>query len=73
MFSKMVESLKKQNQFKILKSLERDSRPTQRQLSNDLGVSLGKINYCLKCLIEKVLSRLIILEIVTTKFNTHTY
>jgi DNA-binding Lrp family transcriptional regulator len=69
----MVESLKKQNQFKILKSLERDSRPTQRQLSNDLGVSLGKINYCLKCLIEKVLSRLIILEIVTTKFNTHTY
>ena len=73
MFSKMVESLKKQNQFKILKSLERDSLPTQRQLSNDLGVSLGKINYCLKCLIEKVLSRLIILEIVTTKFNTHTY
>jgi EPS-associated MarR family transcriptional regulator len=44
---------KKQNQFQILKSLERDSYPTQRQLSNDLGVSLGKINYCLKSLIEK--------------------
>ena len=44
---------KKQNQFQILKSLERDSRPTQRQLSNDLGVSLGKVNYCLKSLIEK--------------------
>ena len=44
---------KKQNKFQILKSLERDSRPTQRQLSNDLGVSLGKINYCLKSLIEK--------------------
>ena len=44
---------KKQNQFQILKSLERDSRPTQRQLSNDLGVSLGKINYCLKSLIKK--------------------
>ena len=44
---------KKQNQFQILQSLERDSRPTQRQLSNDLGVSLGKINYCLKSLIEK--------------------
>ena len=26
---------------------------TQRQLSNELGVSLGKINYCLKILIEK--------------------
>ena len=44
---------KKQNKFQILQSLERDSRPTQRQLSNDLGVSLGKINYCLKSLIEK--------------------
>ena len=44
---------KKQNKFQILQSLERDSRPTQRQLSNDLGVSLGKVNYCLKSLIEK--------------------
>ena len=72
---------KKLNQFQILQSLERDSHPTQRQLSNDLGVSLGKINYCLKSLIdkallEKVLSRLIILETVetvATKSNTHTY
>ena len=52
-FSKMAECLKKQNKFQILKSLERDSHPTQRQLSNDLGVSLGKTNYCLKSLIEK--------------------
>jgi len=44
---------KKQNKFQILQSLERDSRPTQRQLSNDLSVSLGKVNYCLKSLIEK--------------------
>ena len=44
---------KKQNKFQILKSLGRDSHPTQRQLSNDLDVSLGKINYCLKSLIEK--------------------
>ena len=35
---------KKQNKFQILKSLELDSSPTQRQLSNDLGVSLGKVN-----------------------------
>jgi len=44
---------KKQNKFQILKSLERDSHPTQRQLSSDLGVSLGKVNYCLKNLIEE--------------------
>jgi EPS-associated MarR family transcriptional regulator len=44
---------KKQNKFQILKSLELDSHPTQRQLSNDLDVSLGKVNYCLKSLIVK--------------------
>jgi len=49
----MAECLKKQNQYQILKSLERDSHSTQRQLSNDLGVSLGKVNYCIKSLIEK--------------------
>ena len=43
---------KKQNQFQILKSLEQDSHSTQRQLSNNLGVSLGKVNYCIKSLIE---------------------
>jgi EPS-associated MarR family transcriptional regulator len=44
---------KKQNQYQILKSLEQDSRSTQRQLSNNLGVSLGKVNYCIKSLVEK--------------------
>ena len=44
---------KKLNQFQILKSLEQDSYFTQRQLSNNLGVSLGKVNYCIKSLIEK--------------------
>ena len=44
---------KKQNQYQILKSLGQDSHTTQRQLSNDLGVSLGKVNYCIKSLIEK--------------------
>ncbi len=44
---------KKQNKFQILQSLNQDSHPTQRQLCNDLGVSLGKVNYCLKRLIVK--------------------
>ena len=44
---------KKQNQFQILKYLEQDSHSTQRQLYNNLGVSLGKVNYCIKSLIEK--------------------
>jgi len=44
---------KKQNKFQILQSLEQYSRPTQRQLSNELSVSLGRVNYCLKSLVEK--------------------
>jgi EPS-associated MarR family transcriptional regulator len=44
---------REQDKYQILKSLEQDSNFTQRQLSNNLGVSLGKINYCLKSLIEK--------------------
>ena len=49
---------KKQNQYQILKSLEQDSRSTQRQLSNNLGVSLGKVNYCIKSLVEKGLIKI---------------
>ena len=39
--------------YKVLRVIE--SRPdiTQRELASELGVSLGKINYCLQALIEK--------------------
>ncbi len=43
----------KQNNFQILKSVELDANITQRQLSKELGVSLGKVNYCLRSLIQK--------------------
>ena len=45
--------LKQQNQYQILKSLEQDPNCTQRQLSKDLDLSLGKVNYCLKSIVEK--------------------
>lgn len=38
--------------YKILKSLEDNPQQSQRELSRSVGVSLGKINYCLKALIE---------------------
>lgn len=44
---------KKHNHFQVLKSLDHYSRSTQRELSSKLGISLGKVNYCLKGLIEK--------------------
>lgn len=39
--------------YKILKRLEQEPEITQRALAKDLGVSLGRMNYCLKALIEK--------------------
>lgn len=39
--------------YKVLKLLEDNPELTQRQLARALGVSLGKVNYCLKALIEK--------------------
>lgn len=39
--------------FRVLRIIEANPEITQRELANELGVSLGKINYCLKGLIEK--------------------
>tara|TARA_B100000795_G_scaffold268099_1_gene254334 strand:- start:1651 stop:1989 length:339 start_codon:yes stop_codon:yes gene_type:complete len=42
----------------LLRKIEKNSEYTQRQLSVEMGVSLGKVNYCLKKLIEKGLIKL---------------
>jgi EPS-associated MarR family transcriptional regulator len=39
--------------LKVLRHLEDKPAITQRELAKELGVSLGKANYCLKALIEK--------------------
>lgn len=39
--------------YKILKILEQNSDISQRELSKQLGISLGKVNYCLRALKEK--------------------
>ena len=39
--------------YKLLKLLEQNPQATQRELATALGVSLGKVNYCLKALIDK--------------------
>ena len=41
-----------QSKYQLLKSLEQDANLTQRQLSKELGISLGKVNYCLQSLIQ---------------------
>lgn len=39
--------------YKLLKSIEENPNQSQRELSKSLGISLGKLNYCLKALIGK--------------------
>ena len=39
--------------LKVLRHLEENPDVTQRELAEELGVSLGKTNYCLKALIEQ--------------------
>jgi EPS-associated MarR family transcriptional regulator len=39
--------------YSLLKTLEDNPSLSQRDLAKRLGVSLGKVNFCLKALIEK--------------------
>ena len=38
---------------KILKKLQEDPQISQRDLARDLGISLGRANYCLRALMDK--------------------
>ena len=42
----------------LLRKLESNPHYTQRELSSEMGVSLGKVNYCIKKLTEKGLIKL---------------
>jgi EPS-associated MarR family transcriptional regulator len=39
--------------YKLLKLLESNPELSQREVARELGISLGKVNYCLKALMEK--------------------
>ena len=39
--------------LKVLRHIEANPEVTQRELALELGISLGKANYCLKALIDK--------------------
>ena len=42
-----------QDFFNILRKINNDQGTSQRKLAQDLGFSLGKLNYCLKALQKK--------------------
>ena len=39
--------------LKVLRHIEANPEITQRELAQELGISLGKVNYCIKALIQK--------------------
>ena len=43
----------KETHLKILKTLESNPEISQRELAGELGISLGKTNYCMKALVDK--------------------
>ena len=39
--------------FKLLRLLQSDPQMSQREVARALGISLGKVNYCLQALVRK--------------------
>ena len=39
--------------YKLLKLVQADPNISQREIASELGISLGKANYCLKAVIER--------------------
>jgi EPS-associated MarR family transcriptional regulator len=39
--------------YRLLKLLQTNPELSQRQLAHELGVSLGKVNFCLRALLDK--------------------
>jgi EPS-associated MarR family transcriptional regulator len=39
--------------YRILKLLEADPHASQRRIADELGISLGRVNFCLQALMEK--------------------
>ena len=39
--------------YRILKLLEADPQASQRRIADELGISLGRVNYCLQALVRK--------------------
>ena len=45
-----------QDHFEVLRKIQRKPKASQRELAEELGFSLGKLNYCLKALQKKRIS-----------------
>ena len=53
-----MRNFKDQDHFEVLRKIDKDPKTSQRKLADDLGFSLGKLNYCLKELQKKGLVKI---------------
>ena len=47
-----------EDHFDLLRTIHKKPESSQRELANELGFSLGKLNYCLRALQEKGLTKI---------------
>ena len=48
----------KEDHFQLLRKIQKKPESSQRELAEELGFSLGKLNYCLKALQQKGLIKI---------------
>ena len=47
-----------EDQFQILRRIQKKPQTSQRELAAELGFSLGKLNYCMNALVDKGLIKI---------------
>tara|TARA_B110000259_G_C13681889_1_gene268664 strand:+ start:175 stop:477 length:303 start_codon:yes stop_codon:yes gene_type:complete len=47
-----------EDKFEVLRTIQKNPQSSQRKLANELGFSLGKLNYCVKALKQKGLIKI---------------
>ena len=58
-----------QDHFDVMREIQKKSKTSQRDLAQQLGFSLGKLNYCLKALQQKGLVKIKNFEKNPNKLN----
>ena len=58
-----------QDHFNVMREIQKQSKTSQRDLAQQLGFSLGKLNYCLKALQQKGLIKIKNFQKNTNKLN----
>ena len=65
----MNEKKNNQDYLDVLRKIEKKPSQSQREMANELGFSLGKLNYCLKALKQKGLVKIKNFEKNPNKLN----